>query len=118
MSRHITRSHHNGKPVLVVAGYDRPLRELFLNVILEASDTAPKNAAEAFVYDSLEEPQKDWTDINTLSETLKCLGIEVPPSLIEQTHFDQAFNVGNRIVGHPAIQAGDAQLAEPVVTSS
>lgn len=42
MSRHITRSHHNGKPVLVVAGYDRPLRELFLNVILEASDSRPR----------------------------------------------------------------------------
>jgi hypothetical protein len=32
MSRHNIRLMHAGRPVLVVAGYDRPLRELFLQV--------------------------------------------------------------------------------------
>jgi len=34
MSRHHIRLMHQGQPVLVVAGYDRPLRELFLQVFL------------------------------------------------------------------------------------
>lgn len=108
MSRHLTRSCHGGLPVLVVAGYDRPLRELFLHVIQEGTDTAPRDAAEAFIYDSLDEPQKDWADINTLTETLARLDIKVPPSLIEQISLDQTFNVGNRYVEHPAA-AGDVR---------
>lgn len=111
MSRHITRCHHEGQPVMVVAGYDRPLRELFLHVIREASGSAPTEAAEAFVYDSLEEPQKDWTDINTVTDTLTRLGIGVPQSMIEQIYLDQCFNVGNRFVEHPAAEAGDQRTS-------
>jgi hypothetical protein len=107
MSRHIIRSRHDGLPVLVVAGYDRPLRELFLQVIREAADTAPKNTAETFIYDSLDEPHEDWTDINTLCEKLARLDIQVPRSLIDQIYLDQVFNVGSRIVEHPAVEAGD-----------
>lgn len=109
MSRHITRSRCQGQAVLVVAGYDRPLRKLFLHVIREGTDTAPRDATEAFIYDSLDEPQEDWTDINTLAKTLTRLGIEVPQSLIEQIYLDQAFNVGNRYVEHPAVEAGDVR---------
>ncbi|WP_298435008.1 hypothetical protein [Ottowia sp.] len=106
MSRHITRSRHDGKPVLVVAGYDRPLGELFLHIIREASDTASREAVETFVYDSLDEPQKDWTDINILADTLTGLGVQVPASLLEQIYLDQIFNVGNRFVEHPAAETG------------
>ena len=113
MSRHLTRSRHGGLPVLVVAGYDRPLRELFLHVIREGSDAAPREAAEAFIYDSLDEPQKDWTDINTLTATLAHLDIKVPPSVIEQIYLDQTFNVGNRYVEHPADETGDVETCGP-----
>lgn len=107
MSRHITRSRHDGQPSVVVAGYDRPLRELFLHVIREATGLAPTESGEAFVYDSLDEPQKNWTDINTVTHTLAHLGIRVPQSMIEQIYLDQCFNVGNRFVEHPAAEAGD-----------
>src|SRR6218665_799355 len=105
MSRHIIRTCHEGLPVMVIAGYDRPLRELFLHVIREASGSAPTEAAETFVYDSLDEPQKDWTDINTVTDALTRLGIEVPQNMIEQICLDQCFNVGNRVVEHPAAEA-------------
>ena len=107
MSRHLTRSRHGDQPVLVVAGYDRPLHELFLHVIREGSEGSPRDAAEAFIYDSLDEPGKDWTDINTLTETLVRLGIKVPHSLVEQIYHDQTFNVGNRCVEHPADEMSD-----------
>jgi len=109
MSRHITRCRHEGQPVIVVAGYDRPLRELFLHVIREAMGSA--EAAEVFIYDSLDEPQKDWTDINTVTDALARLGIAVPQSMIEQIYLDQCFNVGNRFVEHPAAEVGDQRTS-------
>ncbi len=48
MSRHLTRSRLGGQPVLVVAGYDRPLRELLFHVIREGTEASPRDAAEAF----------------------------------------------------------------------
>src|SRR6218665_3455899 len=105
MSRHIIRTCHEGLPVMVIAGSARPLRELFLHVIREASGSPPTETAETFVYDSLDEPQKDWTDINTLTGALTLLGNEVPQNMIEQTCVEQCFNVGNRVVEHPAAEA-------------
>ncbi len=99
MSRHCTRSCYAGQPVLVVAGYDRPLRELFLHVILETQGDGG-DVAEQFIYDSLDEPQRDWTDIDTLVETLGRLGIAVPDSMVMEIHLDQLLNVGNRVVQH------------------
>lgn len=98
MSRHCTRSSYAGQPVLVVAGYDRPLRELFLHVI--HAQGVDGDIAEQFVYDSLDEPQRDWTAIDTLVETLGRLGIAVPDSMVMEIHLDQLLNVGNRVVQH------------------
>lgn len=103
MSRHSTRTSFQGQHVLVVAGYDRPLRELFLHVIHEA-DGAGGDAAEQFLYDSLDEPQRDWTDINTLLEILHRLCIAVPDSMVTQIYLDQCLNVGNRVVHHGATE--------------
>lgn len=99
MSRHSTRTSYQGQPVIVVAGYDRPLRELFLHVIRETQGVSGE-AAEQFLYDSLDEPQSDWTDINTLVETLGRLCIAIPDSMVMEIYLDQCFNVGNRVVQH------------------
>lgn len=54
------------------------------------------------IYDSLLELRLDWTDINTVTDKLAALGIEVPASMIEQVYLDQCFNAGNRLVEHHA----------------
>lgn len=82
----------------MVAGYDRPLRELFLHVIHD--NDAASRREETFVYDSLAGPELDWTDINTVAEQLAALDIEPPGSLIEGIFLDQCFNAGNRVVEH------------------
>ncbi|UEC01677.1 hypothetical protein [Burkholderia vietnamiensis] len=102
MSRHIARLHHAGSPILVIAGYDRPLRSLFLHVMRVDSDKPDQG--QELIYDSLREPRLDWTDINTVADRLTALGIEVPGSMIEQIYLDQCFNVGNRVVEHHADQ--------------
>ncbi len=99
MSRHSIRASYQGLPVLVVAGYDRPLRELFLHVIHETEGSRGGNA-EQFLYDSLDEPHRDWTDMGTLVKTLGRLCIAVPDSMVREIQLDQCFNVGNRVVHH------------------
>ncbi|CAM3996139.1 hypothetical protein [Paracidovorax anthurii] len=98
MSRHLLRCACEGRELVVVAGYDRPLRELYLRVVRE-TDTLPQQGEET-VYDSLGESGLDWTDINTLADKLAALGIEPPASLMDGIFLDQCFNAGNRIVEH------------------
>lgn len=98
MSRHLLHLLRQGRKLTIVAGCDRPLRELYLHVIHD-NDAAP-HQEEAFVYDSLGDPGLDWSDINTVADKLATLGIEPPASLIEGIFLDQCFNVGNRVVEH------------------
>ena len=103
MSRHHIRLMHQGQPVLVVAGYDRPLRELFLQVFL-CQESGPAGDDD-IVYDSLHEPALDWTVIGTLTDKLTALGICVPEKLIEAVYLDKRFITGNVVVWHHADQA-------------
>ena len=109
MSRHHIRLMHQGQPVLVVAGYDRPLRELFLQVFL-CQESGPAGDDD-IVYDSLHEPALDWTVIGTLTDKLTALGICVPEKLIEAVYLDQCFNTGNRVVRHHADRSPEVLMA-------
>ena len=73
MSRHNIRLMYAGQQVLVVAGYDRPLRELFLQVF--RCQESVLAGEDEIVYDSLHEPALDWTIISTLTGKLDALGI-------------------------------------------
>ena len=109
MSRHHIRLMHQGQPVLVVAGYDRPLRELFLQVFL-CQESGPAGDDD-IVYDSLHEPALDWTVIGTLTDKLTALGICVPEKLIEAVYLDQRFTTGNRVVRHHADRPPEVLMA-------
>lgn len=98
MSQHSVRTRYCGREVVVVAGYDRPMNDLFLQVL--GHEDAPQVMEERVLYSSAHEPQRDWTDINTVSDKLSELGIAVPDSLLEAVYLDQLFRVGNRMVRH------------------
>ena len=100
MSRHHIRLSHCGGSIVVGAGYDRPLRHLFLQVLRD-EDGRP-TCEDNILYDSLHEPALDWAVIGTLSDKLVTLGIAVPESLIEAVHLDQCLNAGNRVLRHHA----------------
>ncbi|HCE27544.1 MAG TPA: hypothetical protein DET46_00965 [Comamonadaceae bacterium] len=97
MSRHILRLVHEGRNRTVVAGYDRPLRTLFLHVL---QDGEADSRDEVLIYDSELEPELDWSDVNVVADKLTALGIEPPAGLIEGIFLDQCFNAGNRVVEH------------------
>lgn len=109
MSQHSVRTRYRDREVVVVAGYDRPLNDLFLQVL--GHEDAPRAVEECVLYSSLHEPQRDWTDINTMSDKLTELGIEVPDSLLEAVYLDQLFHVGNRMVRHHLNQPPEVLLA-------
>jgi len=109
MSRHHIRLMHQGQPVLVVAGYDLPLHELFLQVFLRQG--AGSAGEDDILYDSLHEPALDWRLIGTLTDKLVTLGIAVPESLIEAVHLDQCLNAGNRVVRHHADRPPEVLMA-------
>jgi hypothetical protein len=96
MSRHHLRTVRNGRPWLVVVGYDRPLNEFFLQLW----DDAPGADADEPAYSSLHEPAADWRDIATVLQRLAELGIEVPGSMIDAVVADSVRRAGNRIVEH------------------
>ena len=110
MSRHHIQFMHECRPILVVAGYDRPLHELFLQVFLyrESHSTDEDDS----LYDSLHEPALDWTMISTLTGKLHALRIEVPASLIEAVHSDQCFNAGNIVVRYHAGQPTELKMVD------
>ncbi|MDI1339543.1 hypothetical protein [Polaromonas sp.] len=109
MSQHSVRTRYCGREVVVVAGYDRPLNDLFLQVL--GHEDAPRAMEECVLYSSLHEPQRDWTDINTVSDKLTELGIGVPDSLLEAVYLDQLFHAGNRMVRHHLNQPPEVLLA-------
>lgn len=109
MSQHSVRTRYQGDEVVVVAGYDRPLNDLFLQVL--SHEDAPQVGEECVLYSSLHEPQRDWTDINTVSDKLTELGIEVPDSLLEAVYLDQLFHAGNCMVRHHINQPPEVLLA-------
>lgn len=97
MSRRLAHLEHEGRRITVVAGYDRPLRELFLQVLY--ADLPPWEE-DQFLYASLDDPGADWTDINTVADMLEALGIAVPAGMIEAIFLDQCLNIGNLEVEH------------------
>jgi hypothetical protein len=54
MSRHHIRLSHCGGAIVVVAGYDRPLRQLFLQVLRD--EESRPTCEDDILYDSLHEP--------------------------------------------------------------
>jgi hypothetical protein len=98
MSRHSFDTRHEGRRIRVVAGYDRPLDEFFLQILRAApgDDAAP----DEFVYTSLYEPGGDWSDPQTLGARLAELRIAPPASFLPAILEDRRQRIGNRLAVH------------------
>lgn len=90
MSRHLCPARGpRGGAKYVVAGFDRPLQEFFLQVYQGPAPAMDKVAhAQTFVC------------AEDLSQALSVLRITTPAGLIDEVRRDGERNVGNRIVQH------------------
>lgn len=95
MSQHHCTTCLNGRPVRLVAGYDRPLDELFLHVF----DARPR-ATQWLIFASMHEPFADWHVAGTLVAKLHELDLHVPASFVPAILEDQRHRAANKIVVH------------------
>jgi hypothetical protein len=107
VSRRSAQARYQDRDVVVVAGYDRPLNTLFLQVLADDGDASEPEVH----YSSLQDPQIDWTDINVVAAKLTELGIDVPGSLLEAVYLDQLFQVGNLVARHHVDRPAEILLA-------
>lgn len=106
MSQHYFRTQHQGEPVTVLLGWDRPLGHVFMQVM--RSDAAP---GDGTLYSNMEEADPFGLDLDYFANKLNELGIAVPASMFEQTRLDQVLRSGNRTVTHEADGSFTSALA-------
>ena len=97
MSQHLFSTQCNGKAVVVLMGWDRPLQGFFL--VVEEDD----DEADEYVYSNMEDPALiRWMGlpptIDPFLTKLLELGITIPARMIEEIRADSLANVGNRHV--------------------
>jgi len=99
MSRHTFETHHQGHPVEVTLGWDRPLQYFHLTV--ERVDTSPSDEDDQrYVYCNLADPDAHGQDLDYFLMILAGLGIAIPASMIAQVRIDGEVNRGNHEVVH------------------
>jgi hypothetical protein len=101
MSRHIVHTHRDQVPVRVEAGYDRPLRTLYVQV-WEAPDRHHV-WDQSVLYASHLDLHRDWSDVGSVAEVLDKLHIPVPDDLYDGLLEDQYQHHGNRLVHYPPV---------------
>jgi hypothetical protein len=108
MSQHIFSTQCNGKPVVVLMGWDRPLQGFFLVVEEDNESDADDHADESdesdgYVYSNMEDPDLiPWMGlpptIDPFLAKLQDLGITIPARMVAEIQADAMANVGNRYV--------------------
>jgi len=74
-------------PVLVIAGYDRSHRTLYLQVWEDPQ--AHSRRDQEVLYASHLDVHRDWSDVSSVADALDALAITVPGSFIQALEDDQ-----------------------------
>lgn len=102
MSQHYFQTEHNGSPVTVQLGWDRPLQRFYMSVERgqsEHREAADDDQDDGFLYTSHADLQAmSCQDMDYFVRKLKELGIEVPESMFQEARTDAALGVSNRQV--------------------
>lgn len=104
MSRHYFDTTHNGFPITVILGWDRPMDYFFLMIQKPAEliDDTAMVEDDDFLYSNLHERDPFGHDLDYYREVLRHFQIVVPESMFIQSERDQEMNTGNRTVKHQA----------------
>lgn len=95
MSQHFLMSTHEGAPIRIIMGWDRPLQGYFM--VIEYLDRD-----EEYLYSNLDDVSLGWGSISPsidyFVQKLAALGLAVPAEMIADIVQDGVMNVGNRCV--------------------
>mgnify|MGYP001599630229 CR=1 FL=1 len=101
MSQHICHTTHQGRPVTVMLGWDRPLQEFFLTVeLVGASAEGAKSEEDLIIYSTMYDHSGKWAYLDYLKEKLASLEIDVPKTMFTEVQTDQRIGGGNRVAIH------------------
>lgn len=94
MSQHCFETEHQGEPIRVLLGWDRPVNDFFL--VIER--TEPEQDQDDYLYVSRHDAPLEHRSLAFLEVKLSELGIEVPSQMLDQVAVDQAFGLADRMV--------------------
>lgn len=97
MSQHFFKSEHQGRPITVVLGWDRPLQCFFMDIIGTNKDPLDE---PHYLYSHLEEARPFTLTLEDFRSCLRQLDIDVPPSMFQEVEKDAKEDVGNRFIAH------------------
>ncbi|MFL9883226.1 hypothetical protein PQR66_09330 [Paraburkholderia agricolaris] len=102
MSQHSFDTVHNGFPITVLLGWDRPLNYFFL--VIQKRTTRIDEAMQAedgdILYSNLHENEPFNHDLEYYREVLGNFQILVPESMFIEVQHDLVSYVGNRVAKH------------------
>lgn len=102
MSRHRYRTQHQGRPVMIDMGWDRPLQGYFMMVV--RADAA--DSEDMFLFDNLAQTVSHPATLQPFLEQLERMSITVPEEMIEEVDRDGRENCGNKYVEHAYANGG------------
>jgi hypothetical protein len=91
---------HDGRPIQVLMGWDRPLRGFFL--VVERLDALSENESQ-YLYSNLDDMTLDCAlpkELNHFLIRLASLRIVLPQNMLQAVLADQRENAGNKVVDH------------------
>ncbi|RTB44102.1 hypothetical protein [Pseudomonas aeruginosa] len=108
MSRHYFNTVHNGLPVIVYLGWDRPMQYFFLVIekpaepVDDTMQDEDEDEDSGYLYTNLYESDPFGLGLGFYRDVLQRFEIVVPESMFIEVQRDAERNVGNRIVTHQA----------------
>ena len=93
MSRHIFHTVHNGRPIEVTAGWDRPLQGFFMTVLyLENTDVEYE-----YLFNNLDTANPHPKTFGHFIAKLDLLDIDIPEAMQDDIIEDGRVNMGNKM---------------------
>lgn len=95
MSQHYFSTAYQGRPITVLAGWDRPLGHHFMAIVRDdvATDASEK---DQFLYHHLHDRKAWGQNWAYFKDKLDVYGISIPQIMADQIYVDSAMNYGNR----------------------
>ena len=96
MSQHFYSTNYQGKQIMVLCGWDRPMQQYFL--VIEYEDLTDEDISdeEAYIYSNLFDESAMQQELVFFKHKLDAFGIKLPVGMLDQVQADRLNNVGNR----------------------
>lgn len=102
MSQHYFSTEHEGEPIQVFMGYDRPLDGYFMVIEkeIESENGEDDDKDDALIYSNLFEECSHPNNLDGYLAVLTAKNIVVPQQMLDEIKQDFLHRVGNKVVYH------------------